>query len=87
MSIIIKGALYINEESNIVVKSLSKTGEYNQIEAEVYVSEGLAENGEYKVDWDKFVEVYGDRYYFSQVYSIDTENLELVSDISSLELL
>lgn len=86
MNIIIKGALYINEESNIVVKSLSKTGEYNQIEAEVYVSEGLAEDGEYKVDWDKFVEVYGDRYYFSQVYNIDTENLELVSDISSLEL-
>lgn len=25
MNIIIKGALYINEESNIVVKSLSKT--------------------------------------------------------------
>lgn len=86
MNLIIKGALYINEESNIVVKSLSKTGEYNQIEAEVYVSEGLAEDGEYKVDWDKFVEVYGDRYYFSQVYSIDTENLGLVSDISSLEL-
>lgn len=86
MNIIIKGALYINEESNIVVKSLSKTGEYNQIETEVYVSEGLAEDGEYKVDWDKFVEVYGDRYYFSQVYSIDTENLGLVSDISSLEL-
>lgn len=86
MNIIIKGALYINEESNIVVKSLSKTGEYDQIEAEVYVSEGLAEDGEYKVDWDKFVEVYGDRYYFSQVYSIDTENLGLVSDISSLEL-
>lgn len=86
MNIIVKGALYINEESNIVVKSLSKTGEYNQIEDEVYVSEGLAEDGEYKVDWDKFVEVYGDRYYFSQVYNIDTENLELVSDISSLEL-
>lgn len=38
------------------------------------------------IDWDKFVEVDGDRYYFSQVYNIDTENLDLVSDISSLEL-
>jgi len=47
MNIIIKGALYINEESNIVVKSLSKTGEHYQIEAEVYVNEELAENGEY----------------------------------------
>lgn len=43
-------------------------------------------NGEYKVDWDKFVEVYGDRYYFSQVYEAYTEDLELVSDVSSLEL-
>ena len=86
MMLIIKGALYINENSDVVVKSLSKTGEYNQIEAEVYVNEELAENGEYKVDWDKFVEVYGDRYYFSQVYEAYTEDLELVSDISSLEL-
>lgn len=86
MNIIIKGALYVNEGSNIVVKSLSKTGEYNQIEAEVYVSEGLAEDGEYKVDWDKFVEVDGYRYYFSQVHEVYTEDLELVSDISSLEL-
>ena len=43
MNIIIKGALYINEESNIVVKSLSKTGEHDQIEAEVYVNEELAD--------------------------------------------
>lgn len=86
MDIIIKGALYINEESNIFVKSLSKTGEHDQIEAEVYVNEELAENGEYKVDWGKFVEVDGERYYFSQVCDFYVENLELVSDISSLEL-
>lgn len=86
MKLIIKGALYLIEKGDVVAKSLSPTGEYNQIEAEVYVSESLSEEGEYKVDWDKFVEVYGDRYYFSQVYNIDTENLELVSDISSLEL-
>lgn len=86
MNLIIKGALYVNENSDVVVKSLSKTGEYNQIEAEVYVSESLAEEGEYKVDWDKFVEVDGYRYYFSQVYEAYTEDLELVSDISSLEL-
>lgn len=86
MNLIIKGALYLNENSDVVVKSLSKTGEYNQIEAEVYVREELAENGEYAVNWDKFVEVDGDRYYFSQVYEAYTEDLELVSDISSLEL-
>ena len=86
MNLIIKGALYISENSDVVVKSLSKTGEYNQIEAEAYVSEELAEGGEYKVEWDKFVEVNGEKYYFSQVYDFYTENLELVSDISSLEL-
>ena len=86
MNLIIKGALYLNENSDVVVKALSKTGEYNQIEAEVYVREELAENGEYAVNWDKFVEVDGDRYYFSQVYEAYTEDLELVSDISSLEL-
>ena len=86
MNIIIKGALYLNEKSDIVVKSLSKTGEYNQIEAEVYVNEELVENGEYAVNRDRFVEVDGDTYYFSQIYNIYTENLELVSDVSSLEL-
>lgn len=86
MKLIIKGALYINERGDVVVKSLSKTGEYDQIKAEVYVSNELAENGEYAVNWDKFVEVDGDRYYFSQVYNFYTDNLELVSDISSLEL-
>lgn len=86
MNLIIKGALYINENSDVVVKYLSKTGEYDQIKAEVYVREELAANGEYAVNWDKFTEVNGDRYYFSQVYNIDTDNLELVSDISSLEL-
>lgn len=86
MKLIIKGALYINERGDVVVKSLSKTGEYDQIKAEVYVGEELAENGEYAVNWGKFVEVDGDRYYFSQVYNFYTDNLELVSDISSLEL-
>lgn len=86
MMLIIKGALYINEKSNIVVKSLSKTGEHDQIKAEVYVNEELVENGEYAVNWDKFVEVDGERYYFSQVCDFYVENLELVSDVSSLEL-
>ena len=86
MKRIIKGALYLNENGDVVVKSLSPTGEYDQIEAEAYVSKELAEDGEYKVDWDKFVEVDGKDYYFSQVYDFYTENLELVSDVSSLEL-
>lgn len=86
MKLIIKGALYLNEKGDVVVKSLSPTGEHDQIKAEVYVNEELAENGEYAVNWDKFIEVDGERYYFSQVYDFYVENLELVSDISSLEL-
>lgn len=38
MKLIIKGALYINERGDVVVKSLSKTGEYDQIKAEVDLS-------------------------------------------------
>lgn len=86
MKLIIKGALYLNENGDVVVKSLSPTGEYDQIEAEAYVSEELAENGEYKVDWNKFIEVDGQTYYFSQVYEFYVDNLELVSDVSGLEL-
>lgn len=86
MKLIIKGALYLNEKGDVVAKSLSPTGEYDEIKAEAYVREDLAENGEYVVNWDKFVEVDGETYYFSQVYDFYVENLELISDVSSLEL-
>ena len=66
MRLIIKGALYLNDSGDVVVKSLSPTGEYDQIEAEAYVSKELAEDGEYKVYWDKFVEVDGEDYYFEE---------------------